>query len=154
MNYKYALSFFLALMPFLVVYGANMIWPSNDNDGKCVPFRPPGSSYGLAWGFLLLLFSWSWVNVLWNNSSTEIGIASTMLVLLLIALVMWQKNYHQNRLNGVSGLVWVMFLLLPSIVYVYSTGNHWSAVLLLPLLVWVVFQTYVNSTEISCRQRA
>ena len=155
MDYRIPLSFFLFLLPFVVVYGANAIWPSSERDGQCVKFRPAGGSYATAWSFLLFLFAWAWVSVLWRNTPGQSVVISALFVLLLTTLVLWQKNYHtKDKREGVTAFIWVLFFLCQAILYTYSTGNHWSSVLLLPLLVWTVFQTAVNASELKCRGRA
>lgn len=146
---KIVASVFAFLLPFLFIFGSNLIWPSGPKDGACVIWRPDGVTYSVAWIFLILCIGFSWTMVIWFGTTENIIVASILFGLILLMTTFWQWRYHVNKKDGITIFLFLLFFLAPLIAYL-SKINVYSQMALLPLLIWSVFQLAVNIEEIKC----
>jgi len=149
---KIGLSVLAACVPAAAVFGANGIWPSGEADGVCVTFRPPTWSYIVFWSLIVTSITIGWLLLIWQSTSISPLIVSSVLFLLIFTCTtVWQWRYHQpgKKADGITIFLFLICFVLAAIVYT-ATVNIYTAILIVPLLVWGIYQLVVNAAEVSC----
>ena len=130
MNYLYL------LLPILSVYSVGTFYPIEKDAGKEVAYRPPGWVFGVVWPVLLLLIGKSW---------TLAPDLSKYYIILTTLLASWSMFYANNRslafLNILTSIGITIYLIL-------SKFKKKSSNLLIPLLVWLSFASYLSFNSI------
>jgi benzodiazapine receptor len=130
MNYLYL------LLPILSVYSIGSFYPIEQDDGKDVKYRPPGWVFGVVWPILLLLIGRSW------TLAPEL---TKFYIILTTLLASWSIFYTNNRtyafLNILASIGITIYLIL-------SKFKKLSAKLLMPLLGWLIFASYLSYNSI------
>ena len=130
MNYLYL------LLPILSVYSVGTFYPIEKDAGKEVAYRPPGWVFGVVWPVLLLLIGKSW---------TLAPDLSKYYIILTTLLASWSMFYANNRslafLNILTSIGITIYLIL-------SKFKKKSSNLLIPLLAWLSFASYLSFNSI------
>jgi benzodiazapine receptor len=130
MNYLYL------LLPILSVYSIGSFYPIEKDAGKEVAYRPPGWVFGVVWPILLLLIGRSW------TLAPEL---TKYYIILTTLLASWSIFYTNNRtyafLNILTSIGITIYLIL-------SKFKKLSAKLLMPLLGWLIFASYLSYNSI------
>tara|TARA_B100000780_G_scaffold31773_1_gene20112 strand:+ start:1173 stop:1565 length:393 start_codon:yes stop_codon:yes gene_type:complete len=130
MNYLYL------LLPILSVYSVGTFYPIEKDAGKEVAYRPPGWVFGVVWPVLLLLIGKSW---------TLAPDLSKYYIILTTLLASWSMFYANNRslafLNILTSIAITIYLIL-------SKFKKKSSNLLIPLLAWLSFASYLSYNSI------
>lgn len=138
-------------IPLVANFGA---WKmkKDDNLAKCVPFLPEPWMYTASWIFLLVCLAASWIAISSTTpAESKIFTYHTLMYLLLISgMVVWLWAYSkESKADALSVMVLLVFVLVMIIPTAYSM-NPLGASLLLPLLVWLIFQLYVSIKDTEC----
>lgn len=134
--YKNLLSYFIILIPNVLVYSMSRIQPIKKNIGSKIPFRPPPYVFALVWPVLLLLLGFSWYQSLSQGYVINGGY-----ILLTILLSIWFLMYRYRKVWGLFNIIasWIItsYLILSRI----YTSASW---LLVPLNFWLIFAAVLN----------
>ena len=131
----------LWLLAPLAIFAAASV--TNKEMGANVPWRPPSETYIVAWCFIITSLMAAWVLV---NRSASNGAWTFLLVgfFTIIGLATgWAFAFDKNPSFGISvfiSLLMVAFMVLP----VAYKASATAAGLLMPLIVWSIFQFAVN----------
>lgn len=134
--YKNLLSYFIILVPNVLVYFMSRLKPIEKNTGSKIPFRPPPYVFALVWPILLLLLGFSWY-----QSLSQGYVINTGYILLTFLLSIWSTMYLYHKVWGLLNITasWIVtsYLILSRI----STS---SSVLLVPLNLWLIYAAVLN----------
>ena len=125
MNYIYL------FLPMICVYLSGAFFPISEQSSKDIPLRPPGWVFGVVWPILLLLIGYSW---------TLIPKMSYYYFTLTLLLSSWAFFYATNRLFACLNILTTIFF---SIFLIFHKFNQKSSYLLLPLVAWLSFASYL-----------
>jgi tryptophan-rich sensory protein len=147
---RMALLVLLTLAPSLI-FVASLFFPTGPSAGECVPFRPASWVYGVVWTILVLLLSIYGARLARSNVLTknQLYVQSFLTILTVAVAISWMWRYPIDKREGVTVFVFlagVLSLLVP--LSMESEINN--GVLLMPLTIWVLFQTVVNAYETTC----
>lgn len=130
------------------IFAVNLFVKSSEDDGKVVPWRPEGYIFGIVWTMLVIFMSLSWYLAL-NSNMVSNTIINMLFMLVILSAVMWQVLYHKkSKKSGITVFVFLLFALVPLIMYLYYTQSIYSAMLLMPLLIWVILAMIMNIEEV------
>jgi tryptophan-rich sensory protein len=129
-------SYFFILSPTLLIYLTSAIFPISKTAGNNVPFRPPSYIFAIVWPILLILIGFSWNNR--SNLSIEYYV-------LIILLSLWPVLYFYSNVLSLINIVITLIFTLFIIIYKYQ---NISSLLLVPLFLWLIFATYLNTYEV------
>lgn len=133
---NYIMNYLYLLLPILSVYSIGTFYPIEKDAGKEVAYRPPGWVFGVVWPVLLLLIGKSW---------TLAPDLSKYYIILTTLLASWSMFYANNRslafLNILTSIGITIYLIL-------SKFKKKSSNLLIPLLVWLSFASYLSYNSI------
>jgi len=139
------------LAPLLIfVFSWITMW-GKESAGDCVPFRPPKETYSIVWIFLVGSLMASWVFVSRSAPTTEWWFLVITYFLVIAMAILWLFMYQQDKLNGIPVFLALLFVLAMSM-HVASSVNKFAGALLWPLLIWCVFNLFVNCAEIYCAE--
>lgn len=130
MNYLYL------LLPMLSVYLVGAFYPLGKEAGKDIPFRPPSWVFGVVWPILLILIGYSW--------TLRPGLTNYYLLLTLL-LSTWSIFYANNRMFAFFNILATISLTVYLILHKFKKK---SSYLLIPLLVWLSFASYLAYNSI------
>ena len=125
MNYIYL------FLPMICVYLSGTFFPISEQSSKDIPLRPPGWVFGVVWPILLLLIGYSW------TLRPKMSYYYFTLTLLLSS---WAFFYATNRLYAFLN---ILTTILFSIFLIFHKFNQKSSYLLLPLVAWLSFASYL-----------
>ena len=133
---NYIMNYLYLLLPILSVYSVGTFYPIEKDAGKEVAYRPPGWVFGVVWPVLLLLIGKSW---------TLAPDLSKYYIILTTLLASWSMFYANNRslafLNILTSIGITIYLIL-------SKFKKKSSNLLIPLLAWLSFASYLSFNSI------
>ncbi|AET72992.1 hypothetical protein PGAG_00103 [Phaeocystis globosa virus 12T] len=133
---NYIMNYLYLLLPILSVYSIGTFYPIEKDAGKEVAYRPPGWVFGVVWPILLLLIGKSW---------TLAPDLSKYYIILTTLLASWSMFYANNRslafLNILTSIGITIYLIL-------SKFKKKSSNLLIPLLAWLSFASYLSFNSI------
>tara|TARA_B110000444_G_scaffold197219_1_gene188021 strand:- start:1212 stop:1604 length:393 start_codon:yes stop_codon:yes gene_type:complete len=130
MNYVYL------LLPMFCVYLAGSFYPVGKEVGKDIPFRPPGWVFGVVWPVLLLLIGYSW------TLRPEL---SNFYLILTLLLSSWSIFYANNRILAFLNILTTIGF---SIYLILHKFKKKSSYLLIPLIAWLSFASYLAYNSI------
>jgi tryptophan-rich sensory protein len=137
-----------AILPFVIFLSSI---GSNKDMGAAVPWRPPYQTYIVGWVLICFCMAISWVFVMRNaQQKMWISLAGFNVIITALALS-WVFVYNANKANGIPifiALISVISAILPVLYSISPT----SMGLMLPLVVWGIFQMIVNCAEIAYEQ--
>ena len=125
MNYVYL------FLPMICVYLSGTFFPISEQSSKDIPLRPPGWVFGVVWPILLLFIGYSW------TLRPKMSYYYFTLTLLLSS---WAFFYATNRLYAFLNILTTIFF---SIFLIFHKFNQKSSYLLLPLVAWLSFASYL-----------
>ena len=125
------------LLPLISGYSISLFCGPDKKSGSIVKFRPPGWVFGIVWTILYLLTGLAWVN------SKQLTIYFIILILLLCS---WLIIYgcKKNKIGG----IYILFLSLMTSLFIYTNVNYFSKNLMIPLIIWLLFATFLNIFEV------
>lgn len=142
---KNLLSYFIILVPNLLVYFMSRIQPIEKNIGSKIPFRPPPYVFALVWPILLLL-----LGISWYQSLSQGYLINTGYLLLTVLLSCWFLMYRYQKIWGLLNIIasWIVtsYLIISRI----SSSASW---LLVPLNFWLIFAAVLNYYSFKFEQR-
>lgn len=130
MNYIYL------LLPMLSVYLSGLFFPISKDSGKDIPFRPPSWVFGVVWPILLLLIGYSWV------LRPKLSVYYFILTILLST---WSMFYANNRILAFINILLTIGFSIYLILYKFKKK---SSYLLIPLVLWLSFASYLSYNSI------
>ena len=130
MNYIYL------LLPMFSVYLSGLFFPIAKDSGKDIPFRPPSWVFGVVWPILLLLIGYSWV------LRPKLSVYYFILTILLST---WSIFYANNRILAFINILLTIGFSIYLILYKFKKK---SSYLLIPLVLWLSFASYLSYKSI------
>lgn len=141
----------IALVPWLIpILGRSIpsLQPSDDA-GKCVKFVPDKWMYAFGWTFLCACLSASWILVSLKSNLVDFALQAVMFFLIVGGCLVWMWRYPIHKKDGISVFLMILFVLVMLLPVAFKNSVYGMA-LLLPLLVWVIFQLVVSMRELEC----
>lgn len=133
---------------FILILGSTVPnLKSGKDDGKCVHYRPDTWIYIFSWVFICLCLSVSWILVARNSKNKDFSLQAILFLLIIVSTIMWLWRYHTRKIDGISIFIILLFFIVMLLPIAYKTSVYGFA-LLLPLLVWVIFQLIVSMREL------
>lgn len=129
--------FIYLLLPLIAGYSVSWFCGPNKNSGSTVKFRPPGWIFGIVWPILYLLIGLAWV----NSKQQTIYFAILNLFLCLWLIIYGCKK---DKIGG----IYILFLSLLTSLFIYTNVNKFSKNLIIPLIIWLLFATFLNIFEV------
>jgi hypothetical protein len=129
------------------------VFKTGNDDGKCVKWRPPSATYAVAWSFLIIFLILSWLVI--SREATDNLLWSVQVVLVFVVILLcllWMYFYHQNKSDGIAVFIFLLFFLVLLLPISFKT-NIYAGALLMPLLVWAIFQLGINCAEMTCTNK-
>lgn len=130
MNYLYL------LLPMFSVYFVGLLYPINKEAGKEIAFRPPSWVFGVVWPVLLLLLGYSW--------TLRPKLTNYYLILTLL-LSTWSIFYANNRTFAFLNILLTIGF---TIYLIFHKFKKKSSYLLIPLVAWLSFASYLSYNSI------
>ena len=130
MNYLYL------LLPLFSVYLVGLLFPIKKEVRKNIRFRPPSWVFGIVWPILLLLLGYSW--------TLRPKLKNYYLILTLL-LSTWSIFYANNRIYAFFNILLTIGLTIYLIFYKFKKK---SSYLLVPLVVWLSYASYLSYNSI------
>jgi len=130
MNYLYL------LLPMFSVYLVGVFYPIGKEAGKDIPFRPPSWVFGLVWPILLILIGYSW--------TLRPGLTNYYLILTIL-IATWSIFYANNRTLAFFNILATIGITIYLILHKFKKK---SSYLLIPLLAWLSFASYLAYNSI------
>jgi tryptophan-rich sensory protein len=118
------------------VYLVGIFYPVGKEVGKNIPLRPPSWIFGVVWPILLILIGYSW------TMRPELTYYYLLLTLLLSS---WSVFYANNRMYAFFNILTTISLTIYLILHKFKKK---SSYLLIPLLGWLLFASYLNYKSI------
>lgn len=115
------------------------------SSGSTVKFRPKPQVFGIIWPILYICFGFSWIIAL-KKAKRKI-LTDILYILASIILASWIIVYScmSNKIGG----LYILFLnILSIIILILISKPKISKILLAPLLVWILFATFLNYSEV------
>ena len=119
---------------------------SGPEDGKCVKFRPDPWMYVVGWIFILLCLTASWYILAQTKDLSAFSVMAILFFLIIATAILWMWRYHIKKLEGISIFIILLFQLVMLLPIAHSTSVY-GVSLLMPLVVWVIFQLIVSARE-------
>jgi tryptophan-rich sensory protein len=133
---------------FILILGSTVPdLQSGKDDGKCVHYRPDTWLYIFSWVFICLCLSVSWILLAKKSKNKDFTLQAMLFLLIIVATIMWLWRYHTRKIDGISIFVILLFFIVMLLPIAYKNSVYGFA-LLLPLLVWVIFQLIVSMREL------
>tara|TARA_B100001741_G_C16489314_1_gene568885 strand:- start:692 stop:1057 length:366 start_codon:yes stop_codon:yes gene_type:complete len=118
------------------VYLSGLFFPIGKDSGKDIPFRPPSWVFGVVWPILLLLIGYSWV------LRPKLSVYYFILTILLSS---WSMFYANNR---ILAFINILLTIGFSIYLILHKFKKKSSYLLIPLVLWLSFASYLSYNSI------
>jgi hypothetical protein len=115
-------------------------------DGKSVKFRPDPMMYAFGWVFIIMCLSASWYILAQTADTLAFVVQAILFFLIIVTAILWMWRYHVNKIDGISIFIILLFQLVILLPLAHSTSVY-GASLLMPLLVWAIFQLFVSARE-------
>ncbi len=147
-------NWFFFVLPIISVYITSYFFPVNDA-GNNVSFRPPGYVFAIVWPILLVLIGTSWLKI--NNRNNKLSFLEKLnkvyinkfYFFIVILLSSWSMLYSFSRVYGLIVIVFTIIASIFTIYYNYNNNYKYSAYLLIPLVLWLLFASLLNIASIS-----
>ena len=133
----------IILLPSILGYISSALCNVKDISGSSVNFRPKSEVFSIAWIILYILIGLSWYYAMKEPNK---NLTIILYILLNIALCSWIYFYSckNQKIGGIYALI-VSFTLA---LYCYTVGNLESKLLIVPLIGWLLFATFINVAEV------
>lgn len=131
------------VFPMFISYLVSIKCKMDKNSGSSVKFRPPGYIFGIVWPILFTLIGLSWVN---SANKLKSRISDILYLSLSLLLASWIIVY--SCMKDKKNAVYILFLTLLSITFLMLYVPQNSKLLLAPLGIWVLYATFLNTTEV------
>ena len=118
-------------LPMIFVYLSVEFFPIDEKSSKDIPLRPPVWVFSVVWPILLLFVGYSW------TLRPKMSYYYFTLTLLLSS---WSFFYATNRLFAFLNIIVTIFFTTFLIFYKF---NEKSSYLLVPLVTWLSFASYL-----------
>tara|TARA_B100000902_G_scaffold399012_1_gene467966 strand:- start:787 stop:1152 length:366 start_codon:yes stop_codon:yes gene_type:complete len=118
------------------VYLSGLFFPIAKDSGRDIPFRPPSWVFGVVWPILLLLIGYSWV------LRPKLSVYYFILTILLST---WSMFYANNRILAFINILLTIGFSIYLILYKFKKK---SSYLLIPLVLWLSFASYLSYNSI------
>lgn len=150
MNLKY----FLIFIPMICVYVVGYYFPIKDYDNKKIKFKPPSYVFGIVWPILLTLIGISWymrpqlslyygiltfllsIWMVLYTYSKKIAFANIIATIVFALYLISIKNKNKNKNNSKKNKF-----------NIFKSINN-ASLLLLPLVLWLLFASYLGYQSI------
>ena len=129
--------------PMFISYLVSIKCKMDKNSGSSVKFRPPGYIFGIVWPILFTLIGLSWVN---SASKLKSRLSDILYLSLSLLLASWIIVY--SCMKDKKKAVYILFLTLLAITFLMLYVPQNSKLLLAPLGIWVLYATFLNTTEV------
>ena len=129
--------FFAMILGYIVSMNCKM----GKGSGNNVKFRPPSYLFGIVWPILYILLGISWINSYKGNKNIDL-----LFIILSSLLAIWIIVY--SCMKDKKNAIFILLLILLSIVYLMILIPQKSKLYLAPLLVWILFATFLNTAEV------
>ena len=129
--------FFAMLLGYIVSINCKM----GEKAGSTVKFRPPSYLFAIVWPILYILLGLSWVNSYKGNKMID-----RFFFVLSLLLALWIIVY--SCMDDKKNAILILLLVLLLIVFLMILIPQKSKLYLAPLLVWILFATFLNTTEV------
>tara|TARA_Y100000996_G_scaffold4400_1_gene4064 strand:- start:2837 stop:3277 length:441 start_codon:yes stop_codon:yes gene_type:complete len=129
--------FFAMILGYIVSMNCKM----GKGSGNNVKFRPPSYLFGIVWPILYILLGISWINSYKGNKNIDL-----LFIILSLLLAIWIIVY--SCMKDKKNAIFILLLILLSIVSLMILIPQKSKLYLAPLLVWILFATFLNTTEV------
>ena len=133
------------LAPLIIGFGVAAICPIRSRAGSGIPARPPAWVFFVVWPILYILIGICWAYAARWSKWYDLGFLA-----LVIILASWVATYGCGR--NVRGALYILVvsLLVVTMLVVSLTGlGTQLALLLVPLLIWLVFAYGLNLAEVN-----
>ena len=140
-----------ALLPAVVVFAAQFLFPIPRSAGEGVPFRPPGWAFGVAWTVLLLLVGAAWACASEAESGKVAPLPCVAFTLLTVLLASWSCVYR--LFSAAASSLWIAACIAASLAAAFSSSRPAVGVLLSPLIAWLIFALHMSCAESLMQQR-
>lgn len=131
-----------AAVPFAASAASSALCPF-DRDAARPAATPPGWVFPIVWYSLYAL-----MGAAWYRAVSSYGLASAPSLALggtQVLLTLW--SYVQSCLNKDREATWVLLLIVLAASYAALLTDDTGKLLLLPLIVWCSFATYLNAQK-------
>ena len=137
------LSSSIILLPSILGYLSAALCNVKDISGSSVNFRPKSEIFSTVWIILYILIGLSWYYAMKEQNK---NLTIIIYILLNIALCSWIYFYSckNQKINGIYSLI-VSFIFA---LCCYTIGNLESKLLIVPLIGWLLFATFINVAEV------
>lgn len=123
-------------------------------DAESVRSRPTDRTYAWAWGIIITLLCLSSIPFIRNtNSKLNMTFALLLVILIVVLGWMWVIKYPTDKKAGISIFVFLAMVVVATVMFYYSVSPV-AAVMVSPLLVWVVVQYVVSAKELDMKEGA
>lgn len=121
------------ITPILSVYLINIFFPINIQkfNNKKIWFQPPDYVFGIVWPILLTLLGYSWY----------LEGSFLLYSILTFLLTIWTNLFSINKYYS---FIDIILSILITLYLIICNKNEKSAVLLVPLLLWLIFASILN----------
>jgi tryptophan-rich sensory protein len=125
-------------------------YKTNKDMGAQVPWRPPSGTYAIFWSLLIILLSMAWILVSRRADLKQFCSLAVLFLLLISLCIGWLFVYKKGKTVAISVILAILSVIgmaLP----ISMDCDVYAGSLLMPLLVWVVFQLAVSCKELDVR---
>jgi benzodiazapine receptor len=132
----------LLFTPMITGFVTSMIWKVGPSAGANVPARPHPIVFGIVWPILYILMGIAWIKLRKDN-----GISNDILFgIITLLLCLWIVIYYYNKKGGLYVILLCYLAVLLAIIH---NSKNKNSLLIVPLLVWLIFATMLNFTEVN-----
>jgi len=153
------LSLLALILPTVFIFGAGAVWPSSEEDGQCVKWRPEPWVYMTAWIFIAITSGLAWMLTTLRSGGKNpikpmmyIGICGLFILLFSLTTV-WQARYHAENGEGKQDSIGIFILIaiiaMMLLVVSYKVSPTVAA-LVSPIFIWSVVQIALSASELEC----
>lgn len=135
-----------ALLPAILVFAAQILFPVPSRSGAGVPFRPPTWAFGAAWAVLLLLLGAAWAIAAAEEEGGGLSLLPCVSFLVLTVLLScWSCVYRLS--SSAASSLWISACIAASLACAFSSPRPAVGMLLSPLIAWLIFALHMSCTE-------
>lgn len=145
-NWKEWKTYLFLSIPMFTGYITSFACKIEKDAGSKIRARPPPWIFGSVWPILYLFLGLSWVLLRGDNSH----IIDILMTLNITGLNIWIAMYgcKKDKKNALYIILIVLLFALQIFGYAW-THNIMAAMLVTPFLVWILFATMLNYTEVN-----
>ena len=137
------------MIPFVIFASASK---TNSHLGNTVKWRPPSKMYIVSWILICCCMSASWGTLVYSpsteNSRVFLGVMLVMFCVITGIATSWIFLYEHDKRYGIAVFL-ALLAVVGTVLPILYSANPISMGLMMPLVVWGVFQLCVNCAAIS-----